>query len=236
MTGTTGSMASFAQLLCKTLRSSERVCIFIDNSNLFWALRLMLESKRLDYVKLRKILAQDRQSDVRFYYSEPQNPLNDDARKRLQKQRGFYDFLEKTAGYTMIKLPLWERTIINNEVCSHCHEPIQPEPQQVAVEKGLDCEIVFDMCKLSQGPTRFDKFILVAGDQDYARTIKKIRIDTGIQIDVAFFEGPRISPMLIKEASQFINLNQHKEELFAYRPKPCYLPANTPAEPVEISV
>tara|TARA_Y100000034_G_scaffold135249_1_gene206400 strand:+ start:166 stop:912 length:747 start_codon:yes stop_codon:yes gene_type:complete len=211
------SMASFAELIEYQLRRMEKVCVFIDNSNLFWALRSMLDNRRLDYIKLRDILSQDRQADVRFYYSEPQNPADEESRQRLIKQRGFYDFLEKSAGYKMVKLPLWERTVVSNVTCDHCGESVRSTPQQVAVEKGLDCEIVYDMCKLSL-TSRYDSFILVAGDQDYARTIKKIREDTGIKVDVAFFDGPRVSPVLAKEANAFIDLSDYKEDLFAYRP------------------
>jgi len=188
------------ELVLRVVRQMEKTCIFIDNSNLFWALRTLGTDQKLDYVKLRNLLADDRPADVRFYYSEPQNPQTEEARLRLEKQKGFYHFLQVGAGYRMIKLPLWERST---------------EDSQTAFEKGLDCEIVFDLCRLSLSGN-YKTFVLVAGDQDYARTIKKVR-DMGIGVEVAFFKSARISSNLLKSASKFIDLDEYRDQLFSYR-------------------
>jgi uncharacterized LabA/DUF88 family protein len=192
----------FDTAVAQALRKMEKVCVFIDNSNLFHTLRALSMNRRLDYIRLKNIIADGRQADVRFYYSEPE-PKDEEARQRLEKQARFYSFLEKSAGYTMIRLPLWERTVYNDG-----------DSEQMLMEKGLDCEIVFDLCKLSL-TSKYDTFVLVAGDQDYTRTIKKIREQTGIKVEVAFFGRSRISSELIKEASKFIDLQRFEDQLFA---------------------
>jgi uncharacterized LabA/DUF88 family protein len=189
----------------KQMRSNERVCLFIDNSNLFHALKNMdLGNKRLDYIKLRDYLADGRSASVRFYYSTPTNGsiVAMEDRRRQEKRNKFYDFLESNLGYTMIELPLRERTIM-----------VEGQPTQVPVEKGLDCEIVYDMAILSR-TGRYNTFILVAGDEDYARTIRRIRQETGMSVEVAFFGSAGCSSVLTREASRFIDLNCVKEDLF----------------------
>jgi len=188
------------ELVLRVVRQMEKTCIFIDNSNLFWALRTLGTDQKLDYIKLKEVLSAGRPADVRFYYSEPQNPQTEEARIRLEKQKGFYHFLQAGADYQMIKLPLYERTT---------------DDVQTAFEKGLDCEIVFDLCRLSL-TGNYKTFILVAADQDYARTVKKIR-DIGVNVEVAFFKSARISSNLLKSASGFIDLDKYREELFSYR-------------------
>jgi uncharacterized LabA/DUF88 family protein len=191
--------------LAKTLaliRAQEKVCMFIDNSNLFHALKSMeLGSRRLDYIKLRDLLGDGRSITVRFYYSTPPTITEDDRRKQ-EKRSKFYDFLECNLGYQMIELPLRERQVVEGG-----------QVQYLPVEKGLDCEIVYDMAILSRSG-HYDTFLLVTGDEDYARTVRRIRRDTGIQVEVAFFSGAGCSTVLTKEASKFIDLNQMKDEIF----------------------
>ena len=91
----------------------------------------------------------------------------------------------------MTCLPLRERVI--NDVT-------------VPTEKGLDCEIVYDMCMLSRTGA-YKSFVLVAGDEDYARTVKRTRSETGLTVDVAFFGGNCTSTNLVKEASRFLDLS-----------------------------
>lgn len=187
----------------KALRKKERVCLFIDNSNLFHALLGMnLEDRRLDYIKLRDYLADGRDVTVRFYYSSPPSASTGEEQHKQAKRNRFYDFLGDTLGYTMIELPLRERTVV-----------LDGETQQVPVEKGLDCEIVYDMAILSRSG-RYDAFILVTGDEDYARTIRRIKNETGLAVEVAFFSGSGCSSVLVREASKFIDLSKVQNELF----------------------
>ena len=173
------------------------VCVFMDNSNIFHALKQVnADGKKLDYLKLKEFLSSERNSIIRFYYSMPSYHDNPDSLNRQEKSNNFYHFLENNLGFVMVDLPLRER------------------PDDVdgfhRVEKGLDCEIVYDMAVLSR-VSNFDEFILVAGDEDYARTVRKIRAETGLPIHVAFFGAKNCSKVLQREASSFIDLNEISE-------------------------
>ena len=176
--------------------------------------------------------------DVRFYYSTPQGENDSTASKESQsewdvatkRRNGFYDFLSRRLGYFMIELPLRERPGYNPVIAAlvrtlrekgvsdsqilqitkqRPHWLRQIEGESVSEEKGLDCEIVYDMVKLSQSG-HYDTFVLVAGDEDYARTIRKLRNETGIRIEVAFFANT-CSSVLKREASDFIDLSSIPE-------------------------
>lgn len=193
-----------AEALLKEIRRLERVCAFFDNSNLFHATRSVFDSNtRINFQKFKEFLAAGRSIDCRFYYSQTTQPelLDEPQRAQYDKSRRFYEGLADM-GFHLTCLPLRERII---------------DDQIVPTEKGLDCEIVYDMCSLSQKGT-YKTFILVAGDEDYARTVKRIRSETGMIVDVAFFGGNCASTSLVKEASHFINLtNVH--DIFKDRPR-----------------
>jgi uncharacterized LabA/DUF88 family protein len=178
----------------KEMHAMERVCVFIDNSNLFHMMRLMYgKETRLDFLKLKEFLAAGQQANCRFYYSFPVNPesLPEPYRQSHKQSVLFYEYLA-SIGFHLTSLPLRERMV---------NDALLP------TEKGLDCEIVYDMAVISRTGT-YKRFVLVAGDEDYARTIKRIRSETGIEVDVAFFGGSYISTMLVREASRFYDLGQ----------------------------
>lgn len=214
-------------LVNKIVKGRERVCVFIDNSNLFHAVRMMNQEtgkhKKLDYIKVKDFLADGRRTDVRFYYSDTEEEWEDEAKS--QSRQKFYSFLENILGFTMIRLPLRERSAYNPaiakmarhlrnagksdfEISSIAGESVswlkRMEGQgNVATEKGLDCEIVYDMCRLAR-TGKYDTFILVAGDEDYARTVGKLRDEIGLNVEVAFF-GNCSSTFLQKEATKFVD-------------------------------
>lgn len=186
------------------MRKMNRVCIFIDNSNLFWAIKSLKEkAQRLNYVKLKERLADGRDADVRFYYSMPSRPQNlySEAMQQYEKLTKFYIGIREL-GYQMVGLPLRERTVFS------------PNGRTtVPREKGLDCEIVYDMATLSRTGD-YHAFVLVAGDEDYARTVRRVRQEVGIRVDVAFFSHAGCSNVLVKEASEFLDLSQEIDSLF----------------------
>jgi uncharacterized LabA/DUF88 family protein len=190
--------------LRKLIRSMEKVAIFIDNSNLYGAMQTLPDAyeKRIDYVKLKSFLADDRTvNNALFYYSEPPR-LNEwdegyeEIREAVRKRQGFYYVLEK-AGYKTVCLP-------------------QRQQHDGYSEKGLDTILVYDMCALSRSG-KYDTFILVAGDGDYTLPVQKIKEDTGISVEVAFFGGPgNCSSHLQSACSKFIDLGKEEamEEIF----------------------
>ena len=67
-----------AEALLKEIRRLERVCAFIDNSNLFQSMRSLYDkATRLDYCVLRDYLAAGRSIDCRFYYSMAAQPFSE---------------------------------------------------------------------------------------------------------------------------------------------------------------
>jgi uncharacterized LabA/DUF88 family protein len=95
----------------------------------------------------------------------------------------------------MIGLPLRERVIVTSGGLEHKQK-----------EVGLDCEIVYDMATLSRD-SDYTRFVLVAGDEEYARTVRRIREETKIQVCVAFFSEIGCANSLMREATKFIDLN-----------------------------
>jgi uncharacterized LabA/DUF88 family protein len=209
--------------------SDERVCVFIDNTNLFGAMRSMHsgpDAPKLDYRLLRDYFGDDGLVDVRFYYSEPDSPLPSELPEKRAGKLKFYESLARQK-FIMVKLPLRSREVPDRAAIAMVdylrrrHDLSDEKILQIVkqgrgwlkqietglslAEKGLDCEIVFDMARLAYHG-RYDRFILVAGDEDYARTVHRLRTDVGMAVEVAFFPPPRCSAVLVRQASGFINL------------------------------
>jgi uncharacterized LabA/DUF88 family protein len=192
------------QKIEQLLMAKEKICLFIDNSNLFGAMQEFSQNDRIDYIKLKEFLAHGRTiASARFYYSEPPFPRDNvepevmqAALESVRKRKSFYYVLERS-GYTTICLP--QRS---NHVNSF-------------VEKGLDTELVYDMCAMSRDG-RIDTFILVAGDEDYARIVSRLRQDTGVKVEVAFFDA-QCSYKLKEAATTFIDLGQQETRELVFR-------------------
>lgn len=200
------------------IRQSQRVCIFIDNTCLFHALRER-RNLRLDYKKLIAYLGQQRTTDVRFYYSEDWRTLEDEDRI---KRRKFYSFLEHQLNFLMVELPLRKRAASSvvqklvgslremgksdDDILSITGKPyhwLRDLCEPVSEEKGLDCEIVFDLVRLAN-ERRYSSFVLVTGDEDFARSVSRLRRE-GLTVDVAFF-AQDCSTVLKDECSVFTDL------------------------------
>lgn len=192
---------SFSEIM-DAIKGHERVCIFIDNSNLYHSLKN--QGKKIDYDRLTDVLSDGRKATIRFYYSSP--VIFDEVNK---KQRQFYEKLNELFGYTLVELPLSERTF-----------SIDGHEEKKLMEKGLDCEVVYDMATLSR-TGKFDAFVLVSGDADYARTVRRIQDETGIDVEVAFFRE-FCSHALVKEASDFINLEDFPDLFKLQEPRKLY--------------
>lgn len=54
---------------------------------------------------------------------------------------------------------------------------------------------------------KYKNFILIAGDEDYARTVSKIKAHYGIITEVVFFGSGYSATNLLREASAFIDLD-----------------------------
>ena len=197
-----------ASSISTMLRTKEKVCIFVDNTDLFDAIQDIrtTHGKKVDYIKLKEILADDRTVNrANFYFSEPSPPkfyfsdppyskeVKEEGEESLlaaKKRQGFYYVLQK-AGYSVVCLPQRER--------------YDPHSGEYYLDDTMSLEIVYDMCMMSQ--KNFDTFILVAGSEDYARIVSKLRQDYGVNVEVAFF-GSSCAAKLRDSANRFIDLEQ----------------------------
>jgi uncharacterized LabA/DUF88 family protein len=82
------------------------------------------------------------------------------------------------------------------------------ENEPLVFEKGLDSEIIYDMVALSRDGN-YDTFVLVAGEEDYARAVAKLSRDKAINIEVAFFPPPYCSFKLHDAATEFIDISKN---------------------------
>ncbi len=160
-----------------------RTCVFIDNTNLFHAVRSKFDRK-IDYIKLVDVLTNKNPNvSLRFYYNEPLIHKDDDfdAFNSFKNRKAFYYVLQQS-GYIVIPCSEGDR---------------------------IDLEIVYDMRTLVNN---FDSFVLVSGNENYARPCIRIRQDTGIITAVVFFEEHCSKRLICSVNNRFIELG--KEDIF----------------------
>jgi uncharacterized LabA/DUF88 family protein len=162
--------------------TSERTMMFIDGSNLFHSTRDFDPQLKIDLVKLREVLTENRNLIRAYYY----HSIPTEGPERIEKHIAFHHLLEYN-GFKTVILPLRKRGI-------------------EYVEKGVDVSLVVDMLTLG-----FDRAyecgILVAGDADYVRAIQEVE-RKGIRIEVAFYDPPLCAGDLRRAAHTFASLNK----------------------------
>jgi uncharacterized LabA/DUF88 family protein len=189
------TLADNMKLLYRQQCQNERVVMFLDNSNFFGSiLRVGREVGyrfRVDYPKLYNVLLRDRFAiDAFCYYSEWETDPN-----TRQRRDSFQTLMEK-ARFTLVKF------------------------QQRAGgtrENGVDAAIVRDMVNVARDCPRCDTFILIAGDGDYADTIREVRRKHGVKVEVAFF-AQDTAGTLRDAAYRFIDLDSLRDQIALERP------------------
>lgn len=153
---------------------TERVMVFIDGSNMFWAARA--RGFYIDYVKLTNLLVGTNRRLVRpYYYCAIGVPPT-------RNQISFHDKL-KYSGFTVITKPLKRRVSKarllavfdpNNQQWNEkqVRELVKVEKDE---EKGVDVALVTDMLSMAY-KNAYDTAILVGGDEDYLSTLKDIKL------------------------------------------------------------
>ena len=133
-----------------TEKKKDRVGVFIDGSNLFWAMNYRdprtggLRHYHIDFRKLRTLLKK-RYGDIDlFYYGcEDEQPRSDHYKKKAHKQKAFHAALERK-GY-----------ILRKKALKHIG----------AITKcDMDVEIVMDVTQSIEG---YDIVVLFSGDSDF---------------------------------------------------------------------
>ena len=153
---------------------TERVMVFIDGSNIFWASRA--RGLYIDYVKLTNLFVGSNRRLVRPYFycavGVPPRP----------SQISFHDKL-KYSGFTVVTKSLRRRVSKARLVAvfdskkqewkdTNVKDLVKVEKDE---EKGVDVALVTDMLSMAY-KNAYDTAILVGGDEDYLSTVGDIKL------------------------------------------------------------
>jgi uncharacterized LabA/DUF88 family protein len=145
----------------------DRVCIFIDGSNFYHALKEAGLPVTVDFGKLgAKLAGPDRRHIHTYYYNTPLiRPRRDDPEfaakdERCRSQQRFFNALRFIPNLTF-KAGRFQR-----------------QPTGGQVEKGIDVMLAVDMLTLAF-KDRYDTAILVSSDADFKHAIEVIKFETG---------------------------------------------------------
>jgi len=174
-------LADFSKL---TYNPKDRVMIFIDGANLYFALKNECRNTNLDYLKFSYLLANKRKLIRTYFYISTV-----DARREPETAQGQQRFLSA----------LREVPYITIKHCALHYKADKP------FEKGVDILIATDMLTNALRDC-YDTAILVSGDGDFAPVLEEIA-RAGKQIENAVFGSSR-SDALISVSDLFIELNK----------------------------
>jgi len=161
-----------------TFESSSRVAVFIDGSNLYFAVRDGLHRQDIvDVEKLARKLTKERQLIRIYYYHVPRFEGDSEATRRHQaflNRLGYVDYLQLRLG-RLVPRPVKLR-------CQSCGKDIE---HTTHVQKGVDTRIVVDMVGLALLDA-YDVAILVSGDADLAEAVNFVKEHTRKYVENAF--------------------------------------------------
>lgn len=162
----------------------KRVCLFVDGSNLYFALKRNGKATRVDYHQLSlALVGPDRRLVRTYYYNAMFDPQN--FPDKAKNQQSFFDSLEKTP-YLDLRLG---RIVQNRE--GH------------RVEKGVDVRMASDMVYYAARDF-FDVAIVVTEDQDFAPALQLVK-EFGKQVEVALFPDAQGREM-VRVADRIVRL------------------------------
>ena len=173
-----------------------RVCVFIDGSNLYFALKRNNKMTRVDYYQFSLALAGDRRKLVRtFYYNAVFDATH--FSDKAKSQQSFFDSLDRTP-YLELRLG---RIIQNRE--GH------------RMEKGVDVRMAADMVYYAARDF-YDTAIVVTEDQDFSPAMGLVK-DLGKHVELAIFPDAQ-SREMIRTADKILPLdevvNAHASHIF----------------------
>ncbi|MBI5000512.1 MAG: NYN domain-containing protein [Euryarchaeota archaeon] len=179
-------------------RLPDRIAIFFDGSNLFYALREFNDRNRMsikiNYAKLVEKLATGRPLLRAYYYCSHKVPIDPGVAK-------FHESLQYS-GIQVVAKPLQSRTDMVTG-------------QSYFVEKGIDVALVTDLLCLTW-ENAFDTAVLVSGDADFSQTVDRVKYK-GKRIEIAAFRGS-FSAELRRIADRIIFLDDLIEEISLVSP------------------
>jgi len=132
----------------------ERICIFIDNSNIFQGFRKY--NIKADYEKLKNIITRGRILQGIFLYEGVVYPMSPEKKR-------WYEELSNRSGY-VIKASF-------DKIAS-----------SGAIEKKVDINIAIDIISLAYENV-YDTAVLVSGDGDFVPAVKKVKeLDKNVEV------------------------------------------------------
>ncbi len=144
----------------------DRVCIFIDGSNLYHALRDTIGRTDLNFPDFARKLADGRPVFRVYYYNALQDPNRNPDSAREQQE--FLSML-RASPYMEVRLGTLKTT------------------NGVTVEKGVDVMLATDVVHYAF-ENIYDTAIIVSGDADYAYALQLVK-NKGKHVEVAYFEN-----------------------------------------------
>ena len=157
----------------------DRVCIFVDGSNFYHALKEAGLPVNVDFGKLgTRLTGSDRRHIHTYYYNAALiRPRRDDPKfaekdKRCRSQQRFFNALRFIPNLTFKRG--WLRRL----------------PDGGQIEKGVDVMLATDMLTLAF-KDRYDAAILVSSDADYKHAIEAVKFETGKAVELHQVTGSK---------------------------------------------
>ena len=158
----------------------EQVAVFIDGSNLYFAVRDGLKRQELvDVEKLSHKLVGSHRELVRIYYYNAPPPPQEDPEERRRQQSfrdrlGYINYLQRRDGR------LVPRTF--RLKCPECKKDIE---QKRYIQKGVDTRLAVDLVVLAVRDY-YHSGILISGDHDFVEAVNFVKEHTHKRIENAF--------------------------------------------------
>jgi uncharacterized LabA/DUF88 family protein len=157
----------------------DRVCLFIDGSNFYHALKEAGLPVNVDFYKLSsRLTGTERRHVHTYYYNTPLvRPRRDDPEyaakeERCRSQQRFFNALRFVPNLTF-KPGRFQRL-----------------PNGGQTEKGVDVMLAIDMLTLAF-KDRYDAAILISSDADFKHAIEVIKFETGKTVELQQVAGSK---------------------------------------------
>jgi len=192
----------------------DQVCIFIDGSNFYHALKEAELSTRIDFAELAKVLVGPGRKHMQtFYYNAPLvRPVRNDPDYaawdvRYRRQQRFFSGLRFVPNFTLKLGRLQKIRRQGGEVtCPSCQHAFRTPETTTYVEKGVDVMLATDLL-LHAMKDHYDVAILISSDADYKHAVEKAKLEFGKVVELRQVEGARCYD-LISACSDYIPITE----------------------------
>ncbi|MFW6107516.1 MAG: NYN domain-containing protein [bacterium] len=176
----------------------DHVCIFIDGSNFYHALKRAGLPTRIDFSKLASALVgRDRKLMQTFYYNTPRvrpsrtDPDYSTREQQYRDQQRFFGALRFVPNLTL-KLGRFQkiRRAGDDVTCPSCNHPFKVTDSTTYVEKGVDVMLATDLLVHAM-KAHYDVAILISSDADYKYAVERAKLEFGKVVELHQVEGAR---------------------------------------------